>query len=98
VGELDIASTPALERELLIVEGSDAQRIVLDLTGLSFMDGSGVHLLVRAHARSRANGGRFGVIKGSRAVHVPLRVSGVESQLPFLASDDGDGSLAGAEA
>ena len=53
-GELDLATADLLERELVRVEGSDALSIVLDLSGLTFVDSTGVRLLISAHARSRA--------------------------------------------
>jgi anti-anti-sigma factor len=54
-GEIDLASAPALERELRDVE-SRARRIVLDLAGLEFMDSSGLHALIDAQRRAEING------------------------------------------
>ncbi len=44
-GELDLASAPLLERKL---ENASAHRILVDLTGLDFMDSAGLHTLLRA--------------------------------------------------
>ena len=44
-GELDLASTPLLEREL---KNARALRVVVDLSGLEFTDSAGFHTLVRA--------------------------------------------------
>jgi anti-anti-sigma factor len=52
-GELDLASTPTLERELRDAEASSPRRLVIDLAGLAFMDSTGLQALLRA--RERAN-------------------------------------------
>jgi anti-anti-sigma factor len=44
-GELDIATTPQLERTLREAQSS-ARLVVLDLRNVTFMDCSGVHVIV----------------------------------------------------
>jgi anti-sigma B factor antagonist len=83
-GEVDVATAPTLEHDLLAVERSDAQRIVLDLSRLIFMDSSGLHVLLRAHERSLANGRRLGIVPGSDAVQTTLRLTGAENRLPLV--------------
>ena len=51
-GELDLATAERLERELTRAEATDVLSIVLDLSGLTFIDSTGVRLLLLAHARS----------------------------------------------
>lgn len=85
-GEVDVATAAALEQDLLAVEQSDAQRIVLDLSRLIFMDSTGLHLLVRAHERSLVTGNRLGIVRGSHAVHTTLRLTGAENRLPLITS------------
>lgn len=82
-GELDIATTFELQRELERVEATDAEAIVLDLSGLKFMDSTGVRLLITAHARSRADANRLVLLRGPAVVQRVLELSGVETLLPF---------------
>jgi anti-anti-sigma factor len=82
-GELDLATVDELERELERVEATDAASIVLDLSQLSFMDSTGVRLLVSAHARSRADSHRLTMLRGGRAVQRVLKLSGIDTLLPF---------------
>jgi len=55
-GELDLASAPALARELQGAERPQLGRIVLDLAALDFIDSSGVRLLLQAKERADSNG------------------------------------------
>ena len=82
-GELDLATADELQLELERVESSDARAIVVDLSRLTFMDSTGVRLLVTAHARSRADADRLTLLRGPRAVQRVLELSGVDTLLPF---------------
>ncbi len=82
-GELDLATAAEVQRELEHVETTDAESIVLDLSELTFMDSTGVRLLVTAHARARADSNRLTLLRGGRAVQRILQLSGVEPLLPF---------------
>jgi anti-anti-sigma factor len=82
-GELDLATAADVQRELERVEATDAQSIVLDLSELTFMDSTGVRLLVTAHARSRTDSNRLTLLRGGRAVQRILQLSGVDTLLPF---------------
>jgi anti-anti-sigma factor len=82
-GELDLATAEKLERELLRVEGSDAQSIVLDLSALTFIDSTGVRLIIQAAARSRADSQRLALLRGPRAVQRVFELTGMLDRLPF---------------
>ena len=48
IGELDLATAPLLESAFeAVFRDDDAEIIVVDLTELSFMDSTGIHLLLR---------------------------------------------------
>lgn len=83
-GELDLACADAVAREVARVEATGVGGIVLDLSGLQFMDASGVRLLLELDARSRRDGGRLGLLRGQPPVQQVLRLTGVEDRLPFL--------------
>jgi len=82
-GELDLATAGGVQRELERVEDTDAKAIVLDLSGLTFMDSTGLRLVMSAHARSRADANRLRLMRGSRAVQRVFELTGVEQMLPF---------------
>jgi anti-sigma B factor antagonist len=55
-GELDLSSAPELERALAESGAGRAQRVVIDLAQLTFMDSTGVSVLVRAKQEADAAG------------------------------------------
>ena len=87
VGELDIATVPILERAFEIAfEAGDARVVVIDLTELSFIDSSGLNLLLRMQEASQATD-RLRVVNGSAAVTRLLDVAGIRPLLPIITSD-----------
>lgn len=82
-GELDLATAGEVDKELERVEATDAESIVLDLSGLTFMDSTGVRLVVNAHTRSRADANRLTLRRGQAAVQRVMELSGVDVLLPF---------------
>jgi anti-anti-sigma factor len=92
-GELDLATIPKLEerlREELRAHGG----IVLDLTRLSFIDSSGIGLLIKTHRA--AEGGRLQTIvsPGSQVERI-FNLAGIDRALPL--SDDRGGAVAALE-
>jgi anti-sigma B factor antagonist len=68
-GELDIASAPKLERELTAEWAESVIELTLDLSGIEFMDSSGLHALERV-CRHRQS---FG--KETRLVRIPRQAA-----------------------
>ena len=85
-GELDIATSPGAEEEIRRIETNGASVIVLDLRGLTFMDSTGLRLLVAADARARDAGRRLVIVRGPEAVHRVLEITGLDAKL-FLVAD-----------
>jgi anti-anti-sigma factor len=81
-GELDIGSAPKLERALL--EGrAPGDRVVLDLSGLEFIDSTGLRVIVHAVSAAAADGWELRLRHGRRAVRRVFEISGVAEALPF---------------
>jgi anti-sigma B factor antagonist len=77
IGELDLATVPLVEAQLAELWSVGFTRIVLDLREVSFLDSTGLRLLLAWHAHSAADGMLFGVISGPPAVQRVLEVAGV---------------------
>jgi anti-sigma B factor antagonist len=82
-GELDLASSQSLETTLLGVEESSNGNIIIDLSGLEYIDSTGLAVLLRALTRSRGSN-RLTLLRGQRQVQRLFQVTGLEDQLPFL--------------
>ncbi len=87
IGELDLATVPLLESAFdAAVRDHDAEMIVVDLRELSFIDSTGIHLLIRMRGAC-AGVDRLRMINGSRAVERMLDLTGVRAHLPIISSD-----------
>lgn len=79
-GEVDLATVGYLTDAVLAAEDSDAANIVLDLSGVTFIDSTGLRHLLEAEARSRTNGKRLSVTP-SPAVETLIDLSGTRHEL-----------------
>lgn len=62
-GELDLASVDQLDKVIREAEASPTSWIVLDLDGVTFMDSTGLGLLLAARRRSINNGNRLRFVR-----------------------------------
>jgi anti-sigma B factor antagonist len=84
-GELDANACPGLEAELMRAEENGAERIVVDLSELTFIDSTGIALLVAAARRSEQDSGRLSLIPSrSEDVQRLLELCGLDGHLPIL--------------
>ena len=85
-GELELANVVAVEDELSQVEAGDCRAIVLDLRELSFLDSTGIHALMCAHARSMDDGRDIALVVDDGPVQRVLDVCGALDILPRRAT------------
>lgn len=88
-GELDLATAPLLIAALRAHDGCD--HVVIDLRGLSFMDSSGLRLLVSESSRAESEGYELSLVRGGPEVGRLLRLTRLDEQLPFVDADAVDG-------
>ena len=84
-GELDLATTPEVERRLRELRESGFDRIVFDLRELVFMDSSGLRLIMHERVAAEAGGSTFELIAGGPGVQRIFEVACVLDQLTFVA-------------
>jgi anti-anti-sigma factor len=83
-GEIDLATSPDLRKALLDPQAS-ARTVVLDLRGVTFIDSSGLGVIVGQQKRARENGDGFAVvIAGASAVERILELSGLDNVLDII--------------
>jgi anti-anti-sigma factor len=80
-GELDAARADRLSRALRQAEGAEAPLIVLDATGLTFIDSSGLALVLQASRRANAAARRLVVANPRLPVRRIFELAAMEQLL-----------------
>ena len=84
-GELDLATVSLLGEELdRATRGTGA--VVIDLSGLRFIDSSGLHVLVGAERELGASGGQLVLVRGPRAVRRVFELTGLDTHFEWCDS------------
>jgi len=81
-GEVDLSAAGVFEESLAIAEATDAATIVVDLDRVTFMDSSGVHVLLQFLVPDD-NRARLRLTRGSPQVRRLMEVTGVRRYLSF---------------
>jgi anti-anti-sigma factor len=84
-GELDISTAQRLEDDLRRVEAERPPLIVLDLQQLTFMDSTGLRLLITADSRAREEDRRLVIVQGNEMVQRVMRLTRLDERLTIVA-------------
>jgi anti-sigma B factor antagonist len=82
-GELDLATAPALERQLENAWANDPPALVLDLRGMTFIDSTGVKLILETHLRAITQEKRFSLRRLPRQAQRVFDLLGLTGRLPI---------------
>jgi anti-anti-sigma factor len=85
-GDLDIACVPALREQLLGVLGPHANRMIIDLSGVTFCDASGLAVLVGVDRRARLLDGVLRLTAPASPVAAVLRLTGLDLHFRIFAT------------
>lgn len=85
VGELDLGTAERVEQELRRVEEAGSSALVLDLSGLTFIDSTGLRLVIETGTKARERGQALSIIRGPDAVQRVFELTRTVDQLPFRA-------------
>jgi anti-anti-sigma factor len=85
-GELDLASSTQVEEQLGAVEVDGPKRIVIDLSGLAFIDSTGLRTLIEADQRVREAGGELVLVPGDDSIQRVFELTGALDVLRFEGS------------
>jgi anti-sigma B factor antagonist len=83
VGELDVSGCPDLGCALEAAEQTQAERIIIDLEALTFIDSIGLRTLLQASRRSASNGNRLQLTGGKGHPAKMFRLTGLNEVLPL---------------
>jgi anti-sigma B factor antagonist len=84
VGEIDMATVGRVGRAIDECVADGCERVVLDLRSVTFMDSSGLHLVVDADAAARAAGWELLLIEGPPPIQRVFEITGLLDRLPFV--------------
>ena len=90
MGELDLGTVDELEAALA-ARPDTCHRLVLDLSGLTFFDTSGMRLVVETLQEARRTGISLALVRGPEDVQRLFALAGMDDRLPFV--DDRDEAL-----
>ncbi|MFF5187471.1 STAS domain-containing protein [Streptomyces sp. NPDC000345] len=77
-GEIDHDSGGSLRQALILPGGTALPRIVVDLGGVTFMDSSGINILIAAHNAARGAGGWLRLAGPTDSVLRTMRLVGLD--------------------
>jgi anti-sigma B factor antagonist len=97
-GELDVSNATDLRERLLASLGEDrTSSLILDLSGLSFMDSTGISVLVAAERRANQLGGTVSLVGPQKIVARALHTTSLDKHFPIFPTVD-EALLAAGEA
>lgn len=92
-GELDLYTGPELRRPLIEITESDAAaQVLVDLTGVTFIDSSGLGVLIGGLRRLRAAGGTLAISGATGQVEQVLTVTGLLTVFPVREAPPDEGA------
>jgi len=85
-GELDLSTAEKVERELHRIEQTGTKLVVLDLSALTFLDSTGLRLIVGADQRARQSDRRLAVVRGPATVQRVFTITKLDERLEMVDS------------
>jgi anti-sigma B factor antagonist len=85
-GEVDVACVQSFADALERAIRSQRPQVVVDLSGLQFIDSSGLAALIKADEEAKASGKELTVVRGPRQVQQLLELTGFSERLVVVDS------------
>ena len=82
-GELDMATSPQLDEALAEARDTNAASILVDLKGVSFIDSTGLNVLMR-HVCAEDDRARFRLTRASAQAQRLFQLTGTSKYLRFV--------------
>jgi anti-sigma B factor antagonist len=80
-GELDLSTAPLLRHRMAEVTGELETELLLDIRALTFIDSTGLSLIVSEHKKLKAQGTELVLVSPSRMARRLFELSGLDSVL-----------------
>lgn len=85
-GEVDLATSPALDTAIIAAIESGTSSVAIDLTDVSFMDSSGLGVIVRGLKRCREADKDLDLVITNERVLKVFGITGLDQVIPIHAS------------
>jgi anti-sigma B factor antagonist len=96
-GQIDLYSAPAFKEHVLGAVESGKRRLVVDLSGVEFMDSTGLSVLVGAWKRVRPDGGSVTIVSQREDVRRLFELVGLDYAFAICARREDAVEIARAE-
>lgn len=83
-GELDISTAEEVERAVVRALEDKPGQVILDLRELTFIDSTGLRLILASDSQVRSADQRLSVVAGPERVHRVFRIAGILDRLDFV--------------
>ena len=94
-GEVDLFTAPEFKQRVMAPIAAGVERVVVDLTGTTFIDSSSLGVLIGAHRRLKTRGGELIVACDNEAIVKTFRITGLDGVFTLVPSVEaalGDGA------
>ena len=83
-GEVDVYTAPTLRARLIEAADSDSSAIVVDMSGVDFIDSSGLGVLVSILKRVREQGSTMSIVSDREVILKVFRITGLDRVFPIV--------------
>jgi anti-sigma B factor antagonist len=92
-GEVDLFTAPEFKQRVMTPIAAGVDHVIVDLMETTFIDSSSLGVLIGAHRRLKARGGRLIVACGAESIVKTFRITGLDGV--FQLTDSVDAALNG---
>jgi anti-sigma B factor antagonist len=82
IGEIDMASAPELQRACMAAVDDGAKKVILDTSGVTFIDSTGLGVIIALQKRLRAEGGEASIRNPSSVLRRLIQVTNLDRVVP----------------
>ena len=83
-GEVDLANAPTLHEEMRQVLNDNHDDLVVDCCGLTFIDSSGLRMLIGLNDRAEREGWTLALLRPAEPSLSVFQITGADDNLPFI--------------
>ncbi len=83
-GEVDVFTAPSLDERLSSLQEAGTHRIVVDLSAVSFLDSTGLGVLVKGLKRARESGGWIRLVVTTDRIRKIFAITGLDAAMPIF--------------